>query len=418
MHTEVVIVGAGPYGLSIAAHLRQAGVPLRIFGAPMQTWSDHMPKGMLLKSDGFASSLSEPSGKYTIAQYCADNSIEYDNTKVPVKLDTFLNYGIEFQKRFVPDLDHRTVTHITGEPGNYHVTLEDGETFNANHVVVAAGITHFDYIPDNLSHLPPTLVSHSAQNADPEVWRGKHVTVVGGGASAIDLAVLLHEAGANVNVVARRKALRFLEPPSPKGRSLWQKVRNPSSGLGPGLKSRFYCDAPGLFRRLPVDTRLRLVDTSLGPAPGYPMRVRMVGKVAADLGISNLQATEQNGKVRLNYILSDGSQKELITDQVVAATGYRPNIDRLSFLDESIRRQIKTIRKAPVLSANFESSVSGLYFVGIAASYSFGPLMRFAYGADFAAHRIGRHLPSRVRRAEPRKIMTQPAPAAKVSTSA
>jgi thioredoxin reductase len=384
-NVEVVIVGAGPYGLSVAAHLHHASVSLRIFGSPMQTWREHMPKGMLLKSDGFASSLSEPTGKFTIGNYCASHSIPYDDLKVPVKLDTFINYGMAFQKNFVPDLDPRTVTYITGEPGAFQVTLEDGEQVTAKQIVVAAGITHFDYIPENLSHLPANLLSHSASQNNPSLFSGRKVTVLGGGASAIDLAVLLHEAGADVTVVARRKGLRFLEPPPPNGRS-------------PGMKSRFYCDAPGLFRRLPVETRLRLVETSLGPAPGWPMRERLIGKVPTDLGISELRAEEQAGQVLLRYKQSDGSEKELLTQHVVAATGYRVDLRRLPFLDDAIRKNVKTIREAPVLSAKFESSVPGLYFVGIAAAYSFGPLMRFAYGADFAAHRVGKHLSSNARK--------------------
>jgi thioredoxin reductase len=407
-NVEVVIVGAGPYGLSVAAHLYEAGVSLRIFGQPMRTWRERMPKGMLLKSDGFASSLSEPTGQFTIGNFCGSQSITYDDLKVPVKLETFVSYGLAFQKRFVPDLDPRTVTAISGQPGAFRVTLEDGEELVAKQVVVAAGITHFDYIPDGLSQLPRNLVSHSAAHRDPAAFQGRQVTVLGGGASAIDLAVLLHEAGADVNVVARRKAIRFLAAPSPTGRSLWQRIRNPSSGLGPGMKSRFYCDAPGLFRYLPVETRLRLVDTSLGPAPGWPMRERLIGKVPTELGVRDLRAEEQGGKVRLQYTLSDGTEKEMLTEHLIAATGYRVDMRRLGFLDEAIRNQVKTVREAPVLSANFESSVPGLYFVGVAAAYSFGPLMRFAYGADFTANRIGKHLPSSARRMVARSMVTQP----------
>ena len=405
---EVVIVGAGPYGLSVAAHLRHAGMSLRIFGPPMQTWSTQMPKGMLLKSDGFASSLSDPLNEFPIEKYCAERSIPYHHLKVPVELDTFVNYGLEFQKRYVPDLDTRTVTHIIRNASSFLVTLEDGEQVSARRVIVAAGITHFSYIPEDLAHLSSRLVSHSSQHGEPSAQRGRNVTVLGAGASAVDLAVLLHEAGANVTMVARRKSIRFLAPPPPNGRSLWQRVRNPSSGLGPGIKSRFYCDAPGIFRRFPAETRLRLVDTSLGPAPGYPMRERLVGKVHTELGISNLRAEEHQGGVRLTYLDPDGVEKQHLTDHVIAATGYKVRMDRLQFIDETIRREIATIREAPVLSKHFESSVPGLYFIGIAAAYSFGPLMRFAYGAEFAANRIGKFLPATARKNVVRDLVTQP----------
>ncbi len=367
-----------------------------------------MPKGMLLKSDGFASSLSDPLGEFTIQKYCAANSIAYDDLTMPVELDTFVKYGLEFQKRYVPNLDTRTVTHISRHNSGFEVTLEDGERVTARQVIVAAGITHFAYIPETLAHLPPHLVSHSSQHGDVHASRGKRVTVIGAGASAIDLAVLLHEAGAQVEIVARRKGIRFLDPPPPNGRSLWQRIRNPSSGLGPGLKSRFYCDAPGLFRRLPAETRIRLVETSLGPAPGYPMRARLIGKVPTHLGVSNLRAEESNGQVRLRFLDAAGIEQEHITDQLITATGYKVDVDRLTFLDDSLRNDIVKLQKTPVLSSHFESSVPNLYFVGIAAAYSFGPLMRFAYGADFAAHRIGKYLPKTIDRVPARAMVVQP----------
>ena len=102
---EVAIVGAGPYGLSIAAHLQGSGVAFRIFGPPMETWREHMPAGMLLKSDGFASSLSDPGSEFTLKHYCEQNQIPYDDTRVPVKLRTFVEYCMAFQRRFVSNLD-------------------------------------------------------------------------------------------------------------------------------------------------------------------------------------------------------------------------------------------------------------------------------------------------------------------------
>src|SRR5216684_8632385 len=90
---DVAIIGAGPYGLSVAAHLRGLGVPFRIFGRPMDSWLAHMPKGMMLKSDGFASNIYDPGGGFTLEKFCAQRGIEYANMGIPVRLDTFTAYG-------------------------------------------------------------------------------------------------------------------------------------------------------------------------------------------------------------------------------------------------------------------------------------------------------------------------------------
>jgi hypothetical protein len=389
---ETAIVGAGPYGLSIAAHLHTRGASFQIFGVPMQTWREHMPKGMLLKSDGFASNLSDPAAAFTLEAYCASSGTVYDDTRIPVQLATFIDYGLAFQKSMVPQLDPHQVTAIERNPEGFLLTLEDGERVSARRVVLAVGITHFAYIPPDLAALPPELLSHSSAHRDTGVFRGRSVAVIGAGASAVDLAALLNESGADVRLVARRARIDFHDPPGTKPRTMLQRMRHPTTGLGPGWKSRLYTDAPRLFRQLPEEVRLRIVREHLGPAPGWPMRERVVGKVRMNLGVSQLRAERAVDKVRLTFLMPEGRVEECLVDHVISATGYKVDLSRLTFLSDELRRGIRQVASSPVLSSEFESSVPGLYFVGIAAANCFGPMMRFAFGADYTAGRLSRRL--------------------------
>ncbi len=158
---DVAIVGAGPYGLSLAAHLQAAGVSFRIFGPPMETWREHMPAGMLLKSDGFASSLSDPKSQFTLRHFCESNGTAYDDTRVPVALKTFIDYGLEFQQRFVANLDPRRVARIDRQTDGFVMKLTDGQEMTAQRVVLAVGISHFAYIPPSLAAFPTGFISNS-----------------------------------------------------------------------------------------------------------------------------------------------------------------------------------------------------------------------------------------------------------------
>jgi cation diffusion facilitator CzcD-associated flavoprotein CzcO len=395
---EVAIVGAGPYGLSLAAHLRAYGMPYRIFGPAMQTWAEHMPEGMLLKSDGFASSLSDPVSAFPLQEYCRLQNLPYHPTRLPVRLDTFVNYGREFQRRYVPELDPREVLHIDAVGGTFRLEFEDGEEVLARRVVMAVGISYFAHLPQEFQQLPATLVSHSSQHKSPARWKGRSVAVLGAGASAIDLAALLEEAGANVCILTRRPALVFHRPPGAGARSLWQRLRYPHSGLGLGWPSRFYSDFPGLFHHLPETLRQHIVRTHLGPSAGWPMRERILGKFPVHSGLRALTARPAAGSLELTWQDAEG-QHTAEVDQLIAATGYRPDVDRLSLLSPALRCRIARIAASPLLSAEFESSIPGLYFTGIAAALSFGPVMRFAYGAAFTADRLARHLQATARRA-------------------
>ena len=389
---NTAIVGAGPYGLSIAAHFRHRGIPFRIFGRPMDSWLAHMPKGMMLKSDGFASNIYDPESAFTLRQFCAERGIDYADAGTPVRLETFATYGLAFRDRMVPELEDKLVVSLDRLPDGFRLQLEDGETLQARTVVLAVGITHFEYVPENLAHLPPEFLSHSARHHEVEPFRGRSVVVIGGGASALDLAGLLHEAGASVQLVSRRTELKFHSQPTGKPRSHWQQIRHPQSGLGPGLRSRFFADAPAGFHYLPERLRLEAVRRSLGPSGGWFIRDKVIGKVPLHLGCTPQSAEVQNGKVHLSLRAEDGSEREIVTEHVIAATGYKVDLERLKFLNPGIRSQIKALNRVPVLSSSFESSIPGLYFAGVAAANSFGPVMRFAFGAGFAARTLTRAL--------------------------
>jgi thioredoxin reductase len=389
---DVAIIGAGPYGLSIAAHLKARGVAFRIFGTPMSFWRDHMPKGMHLKSEGFASSLYDPGSTFTLEVYCKEKGIPYAHTGNPVALEVFTAYGLEFQRRFVPELEIRSVNLLERTAEGFRIRLDDGETFTSRRVVVAVGLTHFEYMPPMLAALPEEFITHSAQHHELDRFKGHDVAIVGAGASALDLAALLHQAGAHVEVIARKSVIRFHDPPEKTEPSLLDRLRAPVTGIGPGWKLFLCTNAPLIFRQMPQEFRLEKVKQILGPAPCWFTKEQVVGKVGLNVGVNVTEAKAENGRVKLQLTDNSGMRKTLTADHVIAATGYKVDLRRLAFIDPDIQSRLQTVEHTPVLSSNFESSVPGMYFVGITSANTFGPLLRFAFGAGFASRRLSRHL--------------------------
>jgi lysine/ornithine N-monooxygenase len=130
----------------------------------------------------------------------------------------------------------------------------------------------------------------------------------------------------------------------------------------------------------------------LGPAPCWFIKERVEGKIKFHLGTTIQGATAQNGRVRINLSDKSGKKETIEADHIIAATGYKYDVKRLKFLDPEVISQIKRVGDTPSLSANFESSVKNLYFIGVTAANTFGPLLRFAFGAGFAAPRLSAHL--------------------------
>jgi thioredoxin reductase len=388
--SDVAIIGAGPYGLSIAAHLIAKDIEHRIIGDPMGFWLGHMPQGMLLKSEGFASTLYDPKAEFDLRRYCEGHKIEYADLGTPVRVEDFCAYGLAFQRRFAPNVENKKVSLLERDGAGFTLKLSDGERVLARNVVIATGLSSFEYIPPQLASLPSDLLSHSSAHVNLRPFKGRDVTIVGAGASATELATLLHEQGCQVRMVARRPFIELHTRPE-LPRSLYQTIRWPNSTVGPGWKSRFFTDLPHVFHRLPKQVQARLVKGFLGPAGGWFLRGRF-DRVPLLAGCQIIAAEASGGRVILRLKSMNGNAHRIETEHVIAATGYRPNIGRLAFLGAGIAAQLKLSNNAPKLSPQFESSVPGLFFVGASAVDSFGPVLRFACGAKFASPRLSNYL--------------------------
>ncbi len=303
---------------------------------------------------------------------------------------------MHFRNTSQPELENAEVRSVEQAKDGYTLTLETGECVRTRNVVLAVGISWFAHTPEILLSLPAGFVSHSFQHRHGEAFKDRDVAIIGGGASAIDLAALLQDCGASVRIVARKQSIRFHAPPDPTAQSILHQLRQPSSGIGPGWRSFFCTSAPLLFHRLPERMRLRATRNHLGPAPGWFMRERVEGRIPTKLGYNLAKASARDGRVALSLISTSGSEETLNCDHVIAATGYRPDLRRLPFLAPNLRTRIAAVENTPALSSNFETSERGLFVVGPAAANSFGPLMRFMVGAQFVAPRLAAHLERRV----------------------
>ncbi|MFI7295611.1 FAD-dependent oxidoreductase [Streptomyces sp. NPDC050121] len=394
---DLLVVGAGPYGLSIASHAATAGLSLRVFGRPMASWRDNMPGGMFLKSEPWASNLSDPAARWRLDLYCETQGVTARHGE-PIPVEMFAEYGLWFARNAVPDVDERTVTRIAAVPGGFEAVTDDGESVQARTVALAVGVMPFVEIPAALRGLTPDLVTHSSHHGDLGRFRGRDVTVIGGGQAALETAALLAEQDTRVRVLARADRLSWNDVPPPWERPWWQSARSPHSGLGSGWRNWFYAERPGLYRRLPEPTRARIAATALGPAGAWWVRDRVEGSVEVRLDHEVTAARAVPGGVRLEVTGADSFE----TEHVIAATGFKATRDRLGLLSGDLRGALATVADgSPEVGRDFESSHPGLFMAGLVTAAGFGPAMRFVHGATFTAGALVRGVRRRLRTGVP-----------------
>jgi FAD-dependent urate hydroxylase len=390
----VAVIGAGPHGLSVAAHLARRGLQAQVFGPPMGFWKA-MPKAKYLRSNLPATNMIERTGPFSLESYERATGVEI---RQPVPLQDFIDYGDWVQRNAVPDVDERIVVELQRDGRRFALTLQDGSTLTAGHVVVACGIGSFEHMPSGFEHLPPGSVSHTAQHRDLKGFAGRRVAIIGSGQSAFECAVLLRECEAeHVELLTRSPAVIWLRGHSVKkalGR-LGPVVYAPTD-VGPLWYSRLVA-RPGLFRRLPRAAQDRIAARSIRPACSPVVRDAL-GELPITTAVTILAAEQRDGALQIR--LSDGSAREC--DHLAFATGYRVDVTRYSFLGEELLGEIRSVGGSPVLRRGLESSSPGLHFVGAPAAWSFGPIMRFVSGSWYAGHAVARAIAAASKTAAPR----------------
>jgi cation diffusion facilitator CzcD-associated flavoprotein CzcO len=384
--TDVAIIGAGPYGLSLSAHLTRRGVRHRIFGDPMRFWRD-MPEGINLKSLAFATNIEVPTRGYSFPQWCRERGLEDFE---PCTMKSFATYGCEMQQRFVPQLEEVFVSKVEQRDRQFQVTLATGAAFRSARVVCCTGLSGLSYIPDVLRNLGPDRMKHTFDISDYGPFRNMRVAVIGAGASAIEAGTLVREAGGTSDVFVRGKEA-VIHGRAPRSRPLWRRLKDPTSVLGASRTGWVLQHFPLIVHRMPLDRRTRFIKGHYGPASPWWIRDRVIGIVPIHVRHELVQAEDTGDGVRLTFHTGDGSVRMVEVDYVIAGTGYDVDVQRLTYLDSHLARQVRCIERAPELNAYFESSVPGLHFVGTLSFMSFGPLFRFVCGAAVTSPRLARH---------------------------
>lgn len=390
---DTTIVGAGPYGLSIAAHLRAAQIPFQMFGSPMESWRRYMPEGMILKSERFASNLWDPNRRFTLKRYCLEKGLPYQPVGDPLSLASFLEYAEWFRQHAACESRDVRIVRIRRDTNSFSVELVDGTSFTSRRVILATGHMPFRAIPPQLSHLPEPLLLHTTGIRDVKAFAGRDVTIIGAGQSTLETAALLHEAGTRVRMLVRGSRVEW--NPTSRRRSLLARILAPSAGIGAGWKSWAISELPRVFRwYFPADKRHCFVQRAYGPSGAWWLRDRVDRRIELHLNCVVETATAQNGNVRVAARGSQG-QIEFMTDHIIAGTGFKVDIEKFDYLDAGLRQSIARENAGiPSLGSHFETSVQGLFIVGVATAPVFGPIMRFMYGAKHVAPMLARRLKS------------------------
>jgi thioredoxin reductase len=393
--TDVLIIGAGPFGLSISTHLRHRGVEHTIVGRPMDTWRSHMPLGMFLKSEPYGSVISSASQGYDIKTYSTLHGFDdYVDRVGPLSLERFLGYADWFTSQLVPDVRDITVTNVAPCDGGFKVEFAEESPMLARQVIIATGLLPYAYVPCELSGLPADLMTHSSVHHRLDHFSGKRVAVIGGGQSALQTGALLNEAGADVQVIARTQEVVWDQPMPEKLRPL-DYVKRPPTKLCEGWGC-VVADSPDAFRLLPESIRIRKALTSFGPQGSWWLRDRVEGVIDVMTGYQLKSAETHGSGVRIH--LDGGKQTSVEADHVIAGTGFRIDVARLPFLSEDIQAGLVTRADCPRVSRAGESTIPGLYFAGAHTMVSLGPGVRFISGTHAVAAHIAKAVIRRARR--------------------
>jgi cation diffusion facilitator CzcD-associated flavoprotein CzcO len=376
-HTHLLIIGAGPFGLALAAYARRHGIDHRVVGEPMGFWKRHMPRGMFLRSA--CDWHYDPFDEDTIERYVESRGLRPADVE-PLALDFYLGYPEWFQRRKgIEILDARVqrLDHVDEGPSRFRATLEDGRTLSATNVALAVGFAHFTNVPETYRSLFPSgRVAHSCHLVDFSGIRGRRVLILGGRQSAFEFAALMREQGADEVHLAYRHPTPAFVP------SDWSWVNPIVDAMA---------DDPGWYRRLiaPEKEELGRRQWAEGRMKLEPWLATRIAHDSVHLHPESLVtgcAVRPAGD--LEVTLSNG--KEVHVDQVMLATGYVVDVGRIPMLAEgNILPRLETRNGFPALDERMQSNLPGLHFTSMCATQDFSAFFGFTVAVRTSARLIG-----------------------------
>jgi cation diffusion facilitator CzcD-associated flavoprotein CzcO len=382
-NVDVAVVGAGPYGLTATAHLREDGLRVATFGGAMDSWRDGMPPRMVLRSTVRASSIAHPRSGMRMEDWAAETG---RTLRHPIPMREFLDYTSWWAGRAVPDVDSRRVVEVAvGTTRRFDLHLDDGGRLAADRVVFALGFTAAAHRPVDVGGVADGVVAHVADNPDLEALEGQRVVVIGTGQSALETAAISHEAGAAVQIVGRSPRINWLAPVPPPGSPETGLLRKAPTDVG-GFVTGWLAAAPDAYHALPRKAKRWVQAGCLRPAGAHILRARLADvPMLLGRGVDKISAA---GEQAAEVLLDDGTV--LTADRVLLGTGYQVDALRFGVLSPELAAGLEHESGAPVLRSGFESSIPGLHFMGAAAVQSFGPINRFVTGTWYAGPALRR----------------------------
>ena len=368
VNCDLLVIGAGPYGVATAAYAKSRGLDVIVCGKFMEFWKRSMPDGLLLRSDEKWHLDAEQI--HTFKEFIKEAGYTKEQIE-PVPVSVFLEYADWFRDRKKLEIRDCYVTGLSGSAGAFKAKTDSGHAISAKRVVVAPGYRCFRKLPDDIVKLLPAgSFKHTSDHKNFEELKGKRCLIIGGRQSAYESAALIAELPAEkVFMSHRHKIPKFI----PSDWSVLEEMAENTS------------NEPAWWRRLGPSAREQFVDRAVEAGrlrlePWLWPRVEEGNvEIFEETVLESASRSERGIRVRLS------SGKEFEVDYFILATGYEVDVRKLPFLSAALGDRLKTEEGSPHLDEGMQASVSGLYFVGMIAARQFSLVFGFTRGCPIAA---------------------------------
>ena len=382
MNTSLLIIGAGPFGVSMAAHAKHLGIDFILVGKSMEFWKTNMPEGMYLRSA--CDWHLDPENENTIEKFLSTQNLAPKDVE-PLSRNFYLSYAEWFMEQkqltalpvYVDRLDYVSDYH-------YRAVTDDSDIITANSVVVAVGFKYFKHIPPEFVNIfPEGAYSHTCDLTDMKTLQGKRCLILGGRQSAFEWAALLNEAGADTIYISHRhKSPAFTS-------SDWSWVNPLVDNM---------TDEPGWFRNLSEEEK-----NSVSKKLWAEGRLKIEPWLETRVMKPNVQLLPHTEVVACKKLADDAlevvfdSSNTINVDYIILATGYKVMIDHVPFLREgNILSKLLIKNNFPVLDEHFQTNLPGLFITSMSAAQDFGPFFGFTIAVSTSAKLIGKTLSKRM----------------------